>query len=111
MNRRLKMADKIVCDDWATVKHRTQTVSRCYKAGEISDVDIHANIADIVLGKKAARERDDEFIYFNAVGLAYVDVSIAHAMFKLAETQNSGRILDLQNTMIFDKNLKGKIRL
>jgi len=74
-------------------------------------VDIHANIADIVLGKKAARERDDEFIYFNAVGLAYVDVSIAHAMFKLAETQNSGRILDLQNTMIFDKNLKGKIRL
>ena len=107
----VKMADKIVCDDWATVKHRTQTVSRCYKAGEISDVDIHANIADIVLGKKAARERDDEFIYFNAVGLAYVDVSIAHAMFKLAETQNSGRILDLQNTMIFDKNLKGKIRL
>lgn len=107
----VKMADKIVCDDWATVKHRTQTVSRCYKAGEITDADIHANIADIVLGKKAGREREDEFIYFDAVGLAYVDVSIAYAMFKLAESRNSGRMLDLQGSMIFDKNLKGKIRL
>jgi len=107
----VKMADKIVCDDWATVKHRTQTVSRCYKAGEIRDEDIHANIADIVLGKKAARESDDEFIYFNAVGLAYVDVSIAYAMFNLAEKQNAGRMLDLQSTMIFEKDLMGKVRL
>lgn len=107
----VKKADKIVCDDWGTVKHRTQTVSRCYKAGEIGDSDIHANIADIVLGKKVGRETEDEFIYFNAVGLAYVDVSIAYAMFKLAESQKAGRMLDLQSTMIFDKNLKGKIRL
>ena len=35
-----KQCDKIVCDDWETVKHRTQTLSRMYKDGQLSDEDI-----------------------------------------------------------------------
>lgn len=105
----VKMADKIVCDDWETVKHRTQTLSRCYKDGVITDADIYSNIIDILSGKKAGRESDDEFIYFDAVGLAYVDVSIANAMYEKALNAGKGNWTYLQEKMIFEKDLAGKI--
>ena len=106
----VKMANKIVCDDWDTVKHRTQTVSRCYKDGVISDADIYGNLIDILSGEKPGRESDDEFIYFNAVGLAYVDVSIAYAMYQKAKQANTGSWSYLQEKMIFEKDLTGKVK-
>lgn len=105
-----KMADKIVCDDWETVKHRTQTLSRCYKDGVITDADVHGNLIDILSGAIPGRENDDEFIYFNAVGLAYIDVSIAHAMYKRALDAGVGRWTYLQENMIFEKDLIGKVK-
>ena len=107
----VKKADKIVCDDWQTVKHRTQTVSRCYKDGVISDADIHGNLIDVLCGEKPGRENDDEFIYFDAVGLSYVDVSIAYAMYNRAKEANVGNWSYLQEKMIFEKDLTGKIQL
>lgn len=106
----VKMADKIVCDDWETVKHRTQTVSRCYKDGVITDADVYGNLIDILSGEKPGRENDDEFIYFDAVGLSYVDVSIAYAMYKRAKEANIGNWSYLQEKMIFEKDLAGKIK-
>lgn len=106
----VQKADKIVCDDWNTVKHRTQTVSRCYKDGIITDGDIHGNLIDILSGEKPGRESDSEFIYFNAVGLSYVDVSIAYAMYTKAREANTGHRSLLQEKMIFQKDLSGKIR-
>ena len=105
----IEMADKIVCDDWETVKHRTQTVSRCYTEGIISDADIHANLVDVLSGEKAARENDEEFIYFNAVGLSYLDVSIAVEMYRRALDAGKGTWTYLQENMIFEKDLTGKI--
>jgi len=109
--RVVTMADKLVCDDWETVKHRTQTVSRCYRDGVIHDGDIYANIGDILSGAKAGREREDEFIYFNAVGLSYVDVAIASAMFRRAKGAGLGQRLIMQESRIFDKNLAGKLTI
>ena len=106
----VKMADKIVCDDWETVKHRTQTVSRCYKDGVITDADIHGNLIEVLKGKKPGRERDDEFIYFDAVGLAYVDVSIAHAMYQRAREAGVGTYSYLQEKMIFEKDLTNRVK-
>ena len=99
-----KQCDKIVCDSWETVKHRTQTLSRMYQANELSDDDIHANIDEIVAGIKVGRENESEKIYFNAVGLSYVDVSIATAMFKRALNFGEGKELNLQQTAIFKNN-------
>ena len=106
----VQMADKIVCDDWETVKHRTQTVSRCYKDGVITDSDVYGNLIDILSGEKPGRENDDEFIYFDAVGLSYVDVSIAYAMYKKAKEANVGNWSYLQEKMIFEKDLTGKVK-
>jgi ornithine cyclodeaminase/alanine dehydrogenase-like protein (mu-crystallin family) len=107
-----KICDKIVCDDWETVKHRTQTLSRMYKAGELSDADIHANLSEILSGKKPGRESPEERTYFNAVGLAYTDVGIAYAMYQRAHEAGMGQELKIQNEMIFEhKSLKDWARL
>ena len=96
-----KQCDKIVCDDWETVKHRTQTLSRMYKDGELQDGDVHANLVEIIAGEKPGRESPEERAYFNAVGLAYVDVAIAHAMYLRAREAGAGRVSSIQETMIF----------
>jgi hypothetical protein len=83
-------ADKIVCDDWNAVKHRTQTVSRMFKQGLLQDSDIHANLYEIVAGQKPGREHDEEFIYYNGVGMSYVDVALANWMYKKAKKQGYG---------------------
>ena len=53
-------------------------------------------------GEKPGRETDDERVYFNAVGLAFVDVAIALAMYRRAVEAGKGRELTMQETMIFD---------
>ena len=106
-----KQSDKIVCDDWETVKHRTQTLSRMYRDGELRDEDIHGNLADVILGKKPGRERPDERTYFNAVGLAYTDVAIAYAMYLRAKEAGMGQDLKIQHEMIFEHaHLKNWVR-
>jgi ornithine cyclodeaminase/alanine dehydrogenase-like protein (mu-crystallin family) len=104
--------DKIVCDDWETVTHRTQTLSKMYAEGLLSHNDIYADLHELVSGDKPGRESDDERTYFNAVGLAYVDVAIALAMFKRAESLHIGQQLDLQETMVFEhKDIISRIRM
>jgi ornithine cyclodeaminase/alanine dehydrogenase-like protein (mu-crystallin family) len=104
--------DTIVCDDWETVKHRTQTLSRMYKAGELTDIDIAADLVEVVAGEKNGRTSSDERVYFNAVGLAYVDVAIAHAMYQRAKDAGRGQMLTLQQEMIFEhQNLADVIRM
>ena len=107
-----RQCQKIVCDDWETVKHRTQTLSRMYKDGELSDGDIYANLIDVVAGTKGGRASDEERVYFNAVGLAFVDVAIAYAMFRRASEAGYGTRLFVQDNMIFQhEELKDWIRV
>lgn len=107
-----KQCDKIVCDDWDTVKHRTQTLSRMYKDGELTDADVHCNLSSLLDGSKPGRESADERTYFNAVGLAYADVGIAHAMYLRAKEAGKGSDLTLQQEMIFEHaQLKDWVRI
>lgn len=89
-------ADKIVCDNWNTVKHRTQTVSRLYKMGRLTDSDIYADLDELASGKKRGRESDDEIIYFNSVGLSFVDVAMALDAYKHCKAMGLGLSLDMQ---------------
>ena len=43
-----------------------------YKEGLLNDKDIYADLAEIIAGQKKGRESDEEFIYFNSVGLSDV---------------------------------------
>lgn len=83
-------ADKIVCDEWEAVKHRSQTLSRMYVAGRLRDEDIYSNLSDVILGKKAGRENGTEFIYFNSVGLAFIDVEFAKTVYDYCRAAGLG---------------------
>jgi ornithine cyclodeaminase/alanine dehydrogenase-like protein (mu-crystallin family) len=97
-----QQCDKIVCDDWETVKHRTQTLSRMYKDGLLQDSGIYANLDELVSGEKPGRMNEQERIYFNAVGLAEADVAIAWAMLQRATQRGFGQRLTMQETTIFE---------
>lgn len=84
-------AQKIVCDDWEASKHRTQTICRMYKDGILKDHDIYANLSDLVSGRKKGRENDEEFIYFNSVGLSYIDLNLANYIYKEAIKRGLGK--------------------
>lgn len=83
-------ADKIVCDDWENVKHRTQTISRMYQKGLIKDSDIYCNLEEIITGEKKGREKADEFIYFCSVGLAFIDIALARYIYEKCKNTGYG---------------------
>ena len=95
-------ASKIVCDAWHVVKHRTQTISQMYQQGLLQDSDIHADLPEIVTGQKPGRETPNEFIYYNGVGLSYVDVALSNWMFRTARAKGFGQMINLQNKSMFD---------
>ena len=93
-------ANKIVCDEWEVVKHRSQTLCRMYKAGLLKDEDIHANLSELIAGTKVGRENDDEFIYFNSVGLSYIDINFANYIYEEAKKRGLG-----QNVVMAENNV------
>lgn len=93
-------ANKIVCDEWEVVKHRSQTLCRMYKAGLLKDEDIHANLSELIVGTKVGRENDDEFIYFNSVGLSYIDINFANYIYEEAKRRGLG-----QNVVMAENNV------
>lgn len=99
-------ASKIVCDDWNVVKHRTQTISQMYSQGILADKDIYANLSEIILGEKPGRENEKEFIYFNSVGLSYLDVSLSNWMYKTANSLGLGSWITMQEKSMFDFDCK-----
>lgn len=84
-------ANKIVCDEWAVVKHRSQTLCRMYKEGILKDSDIYANLSELIAGSKNGREDENEFIYFNSVGLSYIDINFANFIYQEAQKTGLGQ--------------------
>lgn len=95
-------ANKIVTDYWEAVKHRTQTISQMYQAGILSDENIHADLYEIVTGQKSGRENNQEFIYYNGVGLSYVDIALAYWMYEKAIEKNIGTKIVMQDKSMFE---------
>ena len=93
-------ADKIVCDEWDSIKHSTQTISRMYKAGLRCDGDIYADIAHIINGNKPGRENDGEFIYFNSVGLSFIDVQFAKYTYDKCKELGVGTRFDFSRSVL-----------
>jgi len=78
-------ADKIVCDDWEGLKHRgIMTPAKMFEAGLLKDENIHANLGEIITGKKIGRKNDDEHIHFATVGMGLSDVAIAAMVYQRA---------------------------
>lgn len=95
-------ASKIVCDDWYTVKHRTQTISQMYKLGLLKDSDIYGNLGQIIRGELPGRENEKEFIYFNSVGLSFLDIAVASWMYEKVCRTDVGKLISIKDHSMFD---------
>jgi len=89
-------SDKIVVDDWETVKHRkTPILARMYDEGLITDKDVYADLSEIVADKKPGRESDSERVFCAPIGMAHEDIAVASVIYERAKRQNLGQRLRL----------------
>ena len=87
----VERADKVVVDFWESIKHRMiSTVALMWKDGLFKDEELHAELGEILVGKKCPRESDDEIIYFNAVGAGILDIAVAARCYYKALSENTG---------------------
>lgn len=78
-------ADKIICDCWDSIKHRgSPTIARMFSEGYLADSDIYCNLDELLTGVRQGRESDDEIIYFNSIGLGFVDLLVAEWLYERA---------------------------
>ena len=90
----LRRSAKIVVDYWESIKHRMiSTVALMWRDGLVKDEDIHAEMGQILNGKKPGRENDEEIIYFNAVGAGIMDIAVAARCYRNAQQTGDGMIL------------------
>ncbi len=72
-----------------------------YQKGLLKDKDIYADLYEIITGSKKGRESNSEFIYFNSVGLSFLDTALAFWMYKKAEAAGKGIDVILTDKSMF----------
>lgn len=84
---------KIFVDDKA---HCMQVgeIEKPLKEGVIGVEDISGELGDLILGKVAGREADDEITIFDATGMALLDIAAADAALRQAAIENLGTEAD-----------------
>ena len=86
--------DKIVVDDWGQCRAGQFGALRPHvDAGKLSERTLHAELGEIVAGRKSGRERDDETILFWHRGLSLSDIALGAAMLDKARRLGIGQTL------------------
>jgi alanine dehydrogenase len=86
--------DKIVMDDWGQAKAGPLGALRAHvDSGRLSEVNLHAELGQIVAGLKPGRESDDETTLFWHRGLSLSDIALGAAMLDKAKRMGIGQRL------------------
>ncbi|WP_017379616.1 ornithine cyclodeaminase family protein [Paenisporosarcina sp. TG-14] len=83
-------ADKIVVDDLAGVKHEAGELMHVAESGKWSFNDVHAQLGELVVGKKEGRQAPEEITFFKCVGAAYFDLAVAKGVYVKAKEAGVG---------------------
>ena len=83
-------ADKLVVDRWAYVSYRVPEIVELVKVGKLSRADVHAEWPDIVAGRAAGRESQEEIILYIALGIWGEYAAILPAVFRRAKELGLG---------------------
>ena len=81
---------RIIVDSYATVMEEAGDIVKAIQAGAIKESSIHAELGEILLGKKTGRESDDEITFFKSVGNAVQDAVAAQLALKNARELKLG---------------------
>jgi ornithine cyclodeaminase/alanine dehydrogenase len=85
---------KIVVDSLKQCRVIGET-QHALKQGLIQETDIHAEIGEILLGKKIGRENEEEITLFDSTGLAVQDIAAANVVYQLAKQKEMGQLVKL----------------
>lgn len=84
--------DKIVVDDWGQCREggKLGSLSPHVRAGKLNAETLYAELGEIVAGKKAGREREDERILFWHRGLSINDIALGQLYYEKAMAADIG---------------------
>jgi ornithine cyclodeaminase len=86
--------DKIVMDDWGQARAGPFGALRAHvDSGRLSESNLHAELGQIVAGRRPGRERADETILFWHRGLSLSDIALGAAMLEKAKRLGIGQVL------------------
>jgi 2,3-diaminopropionate biosynthesis protein SbnB len=88
-------ADKVVVDDWDQSNREKKVINQLVLEGSFSRGQLHAELGDVVSGRRPGREDDDEIILLNPMGMAVEDIACAAAVYRRARQRDVGVWLDL----------------
>ncbi len=90
----LDVMDKVVVDDWREAQSgRFGALRRHVDTGRLSAASLHAELGQVVTGRRPGREHDDERILLWHRGLAILDIAVGLAILRRAEQQGIGTML------------------
>ena len=90
----LDVMDKVVVDDWREAQSgQFGALRRHVDTGRLSEASLHAELGQIVTGRRPGRERADERILLWHRGLAILDIAVGLAILRRAEKQDAGTML------------------
>ncbi len=76
--------EKLVVDRWAYVSYRVPEIVELVQMGKLSQKDVHAEWPDIIAGRAAGRESQEEIIIFIALGIWGEYAAILPAVYRRA---------------------------
>jgi ornithine cyclodeaminase/alanine dehydrogenase-like protein (mu-crystallin family) len=85
---------KVIVDSRSACLEEAGDLIQPMRAGLFDESHIHAELGEIVLGRKPGRQSDDEITYFKSVGIAVQDAMAAQVALSNARRMNIGREVD-----------------
>jgi alanine dehydrogenase len=90
----LLVSNKIIVDSL----EQCATIGELHHALEqelVTKADVHAELGEVIAGKKAGRTSDEEIIIFDSTGTALQDVAAAAIVYERAVSVGMGLVMDL----------------
>lgn len=91
----LRRSSKIVVDTLEGVLHEAGDFLIPMEKGEWSHDEIYAELGEIVTGRKNGRQADKEITLFKSVGVAFLDLVVAKAVYDKAREFGVGTVVEL----------------
>jgi alanine dehydrogenase len=87
--------DKVVVDDWGQCRKGLPfgALRQHVDSDRITQENLHAELGEIVAGKKPGRANDSETILFWHRGLSITDIALGHALLEKAKREGIGQQL------------------
>jgi ornithine cyclodeaminase/alanine dehydrogenase-like protein (mu-crystallin family) len=82
--------DKLVVDDRTQARYRGE-LWRLFEKGEFTDGRIHAELGEIVCGKRPGRAGEEERTLACLTGVGTLDVAVARRVYESALSRKMGR--------------------